>query len=246
MIIGQATARHFFGFENPIGKTIALDEVMGGHMIPYRVVAVVKDTKYQHINEPEHLSAFVAAGQDTNPQARVSFEVRFAGIGSGLAEKVRSIIVATNPSVSLEVHDLETQVNESMIQPRVVALLSTIFGLLALLLAAVGLYGITAYSVSRRRNEIGIRLALGARRWSVIWLALRDMGLLLIVGIAAGLCASLALGRLIRSLLYRVQANDPRQLACASLILAVCAVVAAYLPARRAAGLDPLEALREE
>ena len=131
-------------------------------------------------------------------------------------------------------------------QPRVVALLSTLFGLLALVLSAVGLYGVTAYGVSRRRNEIGIRIALGAKRWSVIRLALGDVARLLAIGVTVGLGASLALGRLIQSLLYGVRANDPRELVGATVVLIVCAFVAAYLPARRAAALDPLDALREE
>jgi ABC-type antimicrobial peptide transport system permease subunit len=154
--------------------------------------------------------------------------------------------MSVNPHVSMEFHDLETQVNESVLQPRAVALLSTVFGLLALVLSAVGLYGITAYGASRRRNEFGIRMALGAGRWSVIWLSLKDIALLLAIGIGVGMAGSLALSRFVRSLLYGVQPNDPRQLAVAALILIACAFVAAYLPARCAASLDPLASLREE
>jgi ABC-type antimicrobial peptide transport system permease subunit len=121
-----------------------------------------------------------------------------------------------------------------------------VFGALALLLAMVGLYGITAYAVARRRAEIGVRIALGARPGSVIRLMLRDLALPLAVGISLGLGVSLAAGRLITSLLYGVQPNDPAQLAAAALMLAAAAALAGFLPARRAARLDPMIALREE
>jgi len=247
MIIGEGAARHFFGSADPLGKTIAMDGFPGSAKKDvYQVVGVVKDSKYQLVDESQRLTAFVASGQDSDPRARVNFEIRSAGPLAPLAQAVRSAIVSTSPHVSLEFRDLETQVNESVMQPRVVALLSSVFGLLALVLAGVGLYGVTAYGVARRRNEIGIRIALGAQRWSVIWLALRDVGMLLTVGIVVGLGGSLALGRLIRSLLYGVRADDPRQLAAAATILAACGFVAAYAPARRAAGQDPLTSLREE
>ena len=245
MIIGENAARHFFGFVNPLGKTIAMDRPSSGKD-NYRVIGVVEDSRYRLIDEPESLTGFVAAGQDTDPHPRVSFEVRTAIPANALQPAIQSVIVSMNPHLSLEFRSLETQVNESVMQPRIVALLSTIFGLLALVLAAVGLYGITAYGVSRRRNEIGIRIALGAQRWPVIWLSLKDVALLLAIGVSAGLGGSLALSRFIRSLLYGVQPNDPLQLAGAVAILIVCTFVAAYVPARRAAGVDPLASLREE
>jgi putative ABC transport system permease protein len=247
MIVGEATARRFFGFANPLGKTIAMDGPgRSAKKEIYQVIGVVKDSKYQRIGEDERLTAFVVSTQDTEPSPQVSFEVRGAGAVAPLQRAVRSAIMAVNSHVSLEFRDLETQVNESVMQPRVVALLSTAFGLLALLLAAVGLYGVTAYGVSRRRNEIGIRIALGARRRSVIWLALRDVGITLIFGIAVGLAGSLGLSRFIKSLLFGVQPNDPRELASAAAILVLCGFVAAWVPARRAAAVDPLTSLREE
>jgi predicted permease len=245
MIISENAARHFFGFGNPLGKTIGMDRPSGGKD-NYQVIGVVEDSRYRLIDEPESLTGFAAAGQDTDPHPRVSFEVRTARSVNALQPAIQSVVVSMNPHLSLEFRGLETQVNESVMQPRVVALLSTVFGLLALVLAAVGLYGITAYGVSRRRNEIGIRIALGAQLWSVIWLSLKDVALLLAIGVSAGLAGSLALSRFISSLLYGVQPNDPRQLAGAVAILIVCAFVAAYVPARRAARVDPLASLREE
>jgi putative ABC transport system permease protein len=159
---------------------------------------------------------------------------------------VRSVISGVNRGISLEFRNFETQVNESLLQPRIVALLSSIFGMLALLLAMVGLYGITAYSVARRRGEIGIRMALGAQARSVVWLMLRDVAVILVAGMSVGFAVSLGAGRLVKSLLYGVQPNDPVQLAGAAILLALATAIAAYIPARRAARIDPMAALREE
>ena len=148
--------------------------------------------------------------------------------------------------MSLEFRNFETQVKESLLQQRIVALLAAIFGSLALVLAMVGLYGVTNYAVARRKSEIGIRIALGAGRRGVVWLIMRDMVMLLAVGLPVGLAVSLGVGRLVASLLYGVRPNDPWQLAGAVILLAVATAVAAYLPARRAARLDPMAALREE
>ncbi len=163
-----------------------------------------------------------------------------------LIPSIRSAIAEINRDVSLEFRSFETQVNESLLQPRIVALLSSIFGSLALLLSVVGLYGITSYSVARRKGEIGIRIALGSPQRSVVWLMLRDMAILLSIGAAIGLAISLALGRLVMSLLYGVKPNDPLHLTGATLILAIAAGIAAYLPARRAVRLDPMTVLRDE
>ena len=136
--------------------------------------------------------------------------------------------------------------NDSVRQQQVVALLSAFFGALALLLAIMGLYGVTAYSVARRQSEIGIRMALGAQKTAVLWLVMRSVWLMLAIGTLAGTAAALMLGRLVAGLLFGVAANDPVTLAMAALVLATAATVAAFLPARRAASLDPMRALRNE
>jgi putative ABC transport system permease protein len=217
-----------------------------GKLEPYQIIGVVKDGKYRRVNEETLRTAYVASGQDPDPWPTVHFEVRSDRPVEGLIGSIRSAITDVNPGVSLKFLSLETQVNESLMVPRVVALLSSVFGLLALSLAVIGLYGLTAYGVARRTSEIGIRIALGARQQSVIWLILRDVFVLLAVGGLLGLAASLAAGRLIASLLFGVRPSDPWQLAGAMLVLAVAATLAAYLPARRAARIDPMMALRNE
>jgi putative ABC transport system permease protein len=247
MILDESTARHFFGQANPIGKTIGMDKRDGGPGKDlYHVVGVVKDAKYNRIDEARKRTAYLVSGQDPDPAPMISYEVRSERPVEEMIPSVRSVISGVNRGISLEFRNFETQVNESLLQPRIVALLSSIFGMLALLLAMVGLYGITAYSVARRRGEIGIRMALGAQARSVVWLMLRDVAVILVAGMSVGFAVSLGAGRLVKSLLYGVQPNDPVQLAGAAILLALATAIAAYIPARRAARIDPMAALREE
>ena len=245
MIVNESAARQFFGAVNPIGKTIGLGPRTPENAV-FRIVGVVKDTKYNRIDEPDRRIGYLAAGQDVEPLPRIQFTLRSDIPVATLVPAARAAILGVNRGISLQFRSLETQVNESLLQPRIVALLSSVFGSLALLLATVGLYGITSYAVTRRKGEIAIRMALGASRGSVVRMMLRDVVVLLALGLAAGLAASLAAGRLVASLLFGVRPRDPVQLAGAALILAAATAVAAYLPARRAARLDPMAALREE
>ena len=245
MIVNESAARRFFGAASPIGKTIGMGARTPDNAV-FQIVGVGKDTKYNRIDEPDRRIGYLAAGQDMEPQPRIQFTLRSDIPVETLVPAARAAILGVNRGISLQFRSLETQVNESLLQPRIVALLSSVFGLLALLLATVGLYGVTSYAVTRRKGEIAIRMALGATRGSVVRLMLRDVVVLLALGMAAGLAASLAAGRLVASLLFGVRPRDPVQLAGAAAILAAATAVAAYLPARRAARLDPMAALREE
>ena len=144
------------------------------------------------------------------------------------------------------VRTLTTQMDEALAQERLLATLSGFFGLTALLLACIGLYGLMAYAVTRRTNEIGIRMALGAQAWDVLKLVMQETLLLVLLGVALGLGAAVATTRLISSLLFGLSATDPATLVLATLLLIAVATLAGYLPARRAAGVDPVVALREE
>ena len=145
-----------------------------------------------------------------------------------------------------DVVTLSDHIGRSLVQQKLVARLASFFGLLALLLACVGLYGVMSYGVARRTNEIGIRMALGARGRSVLWLVLREALLLVVIGLAIGVGASLMVTKTAESLLYELKPNDPLTITLATLLLAVVALVAGYLPARRASRVDPMLALREE
>jgi len=247
MLIDEATARRFFAKTNPVGKTIgAPSEDQPGKHDVYQVVGVVKDAKYRHVNEAVTPTVYLACAQDTSPWPEVNFEVRSQGPVETSIPAIRAAIGEVNRGISLEFRNFETQVNNSLLQPRMVALLSAFFGGLALLLAMIGLYGVTAYGVARRQGEIGIRMALGAQPGSVVWLVLREVAAMLAVGTLLGLGASLAAGRLVASLLYGVKPYDWAPLAIAAVVLASAAGMAACLPAHRAACLDPMAALREE
>ena len=245
MIVGEATARHFWGGANPIGKTISMAGSKGQD-VSYQVIGVVKDTKYEELSEDLLKTAFVSSNQEVEPYPGLNVEIRFDGPKEALAAAVRSAIGAVNKDASLEFHTLDAQISDALVQPRVVALLSSFFGFLALLLAAIGLYGVISYSVARRRAEIGIRMALGAAQHAVTWLVMRDVVLMLSIGTAAGIAFSLAAGRFVKSLLFGISANNPRTLALAAAVLCTAALLAAYFPAHRAAKMDPMTALREE
>ena len=159
---------------------------------------------------------------------------------------MKSTIAAVNPNISLEFTLLATQVDESLNRERLLATLSGFFGALALLLATIGLYGVMSYNVARRRNEIGIRMALGAEQQRVLGMVLREVGVLIGIGLAIGISAALATTRLLESFLYGIKSNDPATLSFAAGVLALVAAIAGYLPARRASRLDPMAALREE
>jgi len=246
MIINETAAHRFFGKHSPLGKTIGVPGDKPGKQDIYQVIGVVKDSKYGWVAEAMRPLGYFACAQDDSPWPGLDFEIRSGESMATLVPSVRGAFEEVNRGISLEFRNFETQIDESLIQPRIVALLSAFFGGLAVLLAMIGLYGVTSYGVARRQSEIGIRMALGAQPGSVVWLVLRDVAAMLALGTVLGLGASLAAGRLVASLLYGVKPDDAAPLAIAAVVLAIATGLAAYLPARRAARLDPMSALREE
>ncbi|MGC4051341.1 MAG: ABC transporter permease, partial [Paludibaculum sp.] len=247
LIINESAARQFFGTSNAVGRTVRMNR-LGSRTLKdaYEVVGVVRDTKYNRMDEAPRRIGYLAFGQDPEPGSSVRLAVRSDTNMDALVPAVRAAILGVQRDAALEFSSFETRVNDSLLQPRLVAVLSSIFGVLALLLAVVGLYGVTAYSVARRRGEIGIRIALGAQRGTVVRLMLRDIGILLLAGLTAGALISLGAGKLIATLLYGLKPGDLRVLGGAALLLCTVTALAAYLPARRAARIDPMAALREE
>ena len=245
-IINQTMAKKFFDGQNPIGKRYRPER--GKTLLaPVEIVGVVKDAKYTTLREEVHATAYVAASQEARPGESITFALRVAaGAPAAMIPAAKASIAEVNRDASLQFKTLALQVDESLSRERLLATLSGFFGGLALVLAMIGLYGVMSYNVARRRNEIGIRMALGAEQWRVMRMVLGEVTMLVGVGLVIGLAAALATARFVESLLYGVKANDPRTLAGAAATLAGVAALAGFLPARRASRLDPMNALREE
>ena len=241
-VIDQTLARRFFPGLNPIGRTFRANQASAAPAPPIQVVGLVKDAKYQSVREQTHPTVFYP---DAQPELE-NFELRTVIRPSALVLPVQAAVAGVNKEIPLEFGTLAQQVRDSLVRERLLALLSGFFGALALLLAMIGLYGTLSYLVSQRQSEFGIRRALGAQPGSISLLVMRDMLLILGGGIAAGVGISLATVRVLQDLLFGLPARDAVTLIAASCTLSAVAVVASYLPARRAAKVDPMVALRCE
>ena len=238
-------AHHYFGDKNPIGERFALTGGLQalGQM---EIVGVVKDTKVTDFRSEPPPMFYMPFLQFPNTENLV-FEVRTAVDPATIALAVRRLIESTDSSLAVSKSTtLADTVNASLVRERAVATLGTVSGLLALLLASIGLYGVLAYAATQRTREIGIRIALGAPMHQVLRLILHQGMRWVLAGIAAGLAGALALTRFLSSLLFGVSALDPATFAGVTLLLGLVALLACWLPARRAAKVDPMEALRYE
>jgi predicted permease len=243
-VINQTMARYFFGNSNPIGKKFGWWGDAKREM-QIEIIGVVKDTKYETLREQVPRTAYLDGFQIM--PGSMTFEVRTALKPAAVVSQVGSEIRGIDKNIRFGgFKTLEEHVDESLGHERLMATLSSLFGILSMLLACVGLYGVMAYAVERRTNEIGIRMALGARRWDVLWMVLRETLLLVLIGVAIGVPAALASARLISSMLYAIRAIDPLTFVGASLLLTSVALLASYIPARRAMKVDPMVALRYE
>jgi putative ABC transport system permease protein len=244
-IINETMARRYFANRNPIGSHFAFGA--GDRVRPdIEIVGVVKDSKHASVREEKRPFAYLPYAQEKN-LGSITFYARTDQDVSAIAPSLRREVERRDNN--LPIYDLKTlrqQADESLFADRFLTFLSICFGSLAAALAAVGLYGVMAYTVTRRVREIGIRIALGATRGSVAWLILREVALLALVGLLAGAPPAFALGRAAESLLFGVKAGDPLVYAAAGLLLALVALLGGYLPARRAAKVDPMVALRRE
>jgi predicted permease len=246
VIVSEILAQRFFPNLNPIGRTFRIVEIGGKSGPPIEVVGVVRDSKYQTLREKTHPTAFFPATQIPGDSEAETFELRTGVWPSGLVSAVQAAVGGVNKEIPLEFHTLAEQVNDSMVQERMLALLSGFFGILALLLAVIGLYGTLSYLVAQRQTEFGIRMALGAEPGSILRLVMRSVIAVLAVGVAAGIGVSLAATRVLRQLLFGLGPRDAVTMIAAVAVLSVVALIAGYLPARRATKVDPMVALRNE
>lgn len=242
-IINQAMARDFFPNENPIGKRFS---IIGQTDQPIEIVGVVKDAKYQTLRERAPRTFYLPFFQQLGA-SDTTFELRTFIQPAGLAESIRRVALELDPKLQIiGLRKMNDVVDSALTQERFVAQLAGFFSLFALLLAAIGLYGVMSYTVSHRISEIGIRMALGAQAVDVIKLVMRETALLVGIGVIIGLGAALAFTRLISSLLFDLTPTDPLTIALASLLMIASAALAGFLPARRACRVDPMIALRYE
>jgi predicted permease len=242
-IINETAARRFWPGQNPIGRRLADSRAFFDTDLK-EVVGVVKDSKYRQVTEEAQPAVYVPLPQDY--RAGMALHVRTAGDPGTMLAIVRHEVQALDTSLPVyDVKTLQEQKNGSLYTSRVAASLLTVFGLLALLLAAVGLYGVMAYTVNRRTREIGIRLALGAQGHEVRRLVLAEGTALVMIGLALGLGGALAATRLVETFLFGVTRTDPVTYVGAAMLLAIVAWFANYLPARKASRTDPLIAIRQ-
>jgi putative ABC transport system permease protein len=258
-IVNEALVRQFFPGENPIGQEITMrppsnlippDSRDSVQLAPVRrIVGVIADIKDARMGEPAQPKVYVPITQARNEgwMGTWPLVVRTTGDPLAAAASIQAEIRRLDPLQPVDqIAPMETLIGRSLSAPRFNTLLLAAFAALALLLAAIGIYGVMAYSVSQRRHEIGVRVALGADRQQVIMMVLRQGARLAVTGVCIGVVTSLVATRVIASLLYGVSASDPKTFAAVAVLLGLVALVACYVPARRAAGVDPLVALRQE
>jgi putative ABC transport system permease protein len=245
-IVNQEFSRKFLGGANPIGKSFRVQTGPGEPERVYQIIGLVKNSKYVDLRETFRATAFVAESQSKDPDDGWNVVVRSSMPLGSLMEGIKKTVLAQNPGASIQFKAFRTTVRESLLRERLMATLSGFFGFLAVILATVGLYGVIAYMVARRRGEIGIRIALGADRGNVLRFVLREAALLLAVGLAIGSALAIVVARTASSLLFGLQPSDPSTIGAAITFLAAVAIAASFFPAWRAARLDPMNALREE
>ena len=257
-VVNQAFVKKFFPSEDPIGRHFGTFDQK--YSADYEIVGIVADAKYTNPREPVRPMYFRPMTQlNTTIKERTfitaetrslfpnSMTIRYVGDAASLESLVRHTLANINPNLTvIDFKSLDYQVAGNFNQERLITRLTALFGLLALVLASVGLYGITAYSVARRTSEIGVRMALGANRSDVVALVLRAASWQVGLGLAIGIPVALLGGHLMASQLYGVRTYDPITLAAAVVILSVFAAIAGFIPARRAASIEPMNALRTE
>ncbi|MFI5246704.1 MAG: FtsX-like permease family protein, partial [Gemmatimonadales bacterium] len=242
VIVNEAFAKKFNLGRNAVGKRMS----RGGDTLDIEIIGLARDSKYSDVKAKIPPVFYMPYRQDSTVGAN-RFYVRSAMDPGAVVRAIPGVIHRLDPNLPVaELRTLEQQVKDNVFLDRMISTLSAAFAVLATLLAAIGLYGVLAYSVAQRTREIGVRMALGANAGNVQTMVLRQVALMTLIGGVVGLAGALALGRAAKSLLYELQGYDPTVMAVAMVVLAGVAFGAGYLPAVRASRIDPMAALRQE
>ena len=243
-VVNRAFVQRFFAGRNPLGSHFTFG---AGDVHPdIEIVGVVGDSKHSSVRGSIHSFVYLPYAQDKT-LGQLTFYVRTEQNPTNISVSLRQAVAQQDPN--LPVYNLKTladQIDKSLFNDRAITMLSLCFGLLAAVLASVGLYGVMAYTVARRTREVGIRMALGASKSGIVWMVLGEVVRMVAAGLGIGLIAAYALGRLIESELFGVKSSDPIAFIVATLLLSIVALLAGYVPARRAAAADPMKSLRYE
>ena len=246
-LVNEAFAKKFLSGRNPVGRTFVIEQFGASRTdTEVHIIGLVANAKYRSLREAAEPTTYVPMAQHDSLFGAMSMSIRTPGPPMAAREEVLAAIGSVNRDIVVSFKTLAEDLGAAAIQERLLASLSAFFGGLALLLAALGLYGVMSYSVSRRRNEIGIRVALGAEPSRVIAMVLGHVARIALVGLSAGAVAAVGTGRFVNALLFNLATGDQAMIAVTTMALALVTGVAGYLPARRAARIDPMTALREE
>jgi predicted permease len=245
-IVNQAFARKILKVTDPLGKRFRIHEAPGKPRPLYEIVGVTADNKFQDMHEEFLPFMYFPSTQEEKPSPDDHILIRSSLPLTNLISSMKETIADVNPGIDLEFLAFKTRIQNSLIQDELMATLSGFFGFLAALLAAIGLYGVMSYMVIQRTKEIGIRMAIGAERFDVLRMILREATVLTLTGLVIGTGLALAAAQAAKSLLFGLKPRDPLTLAMAVVTLCAVAALASFLPAYRASKLDPLTALRYE
>ncbi|HVJ26439.1 MAG TPA: ABC transporter permease, partial [Vicinamibacterales bacterium] len=245
-IVNESFARQYFGGANPVGRTFQIAMGQGEARPHFQIVGLVKDTKYNDLREEFMPISYFPAAQETQPSRSIDLILRSDMPLSTLTPAITRAMREVAPGATVSYDSLRTFVRDSLVTERLMATLSGFFGILAMLIATIGLYGVMSYMVSRRKVEIGIRMALGADARTVVRMVLRESGLLLGAGVIVGVGLAALMSRWAASLLFGLEPYDPLSFLMAVAALGVVSLVAAWIPARRASRLTPTVALRAD
>jgi putative ABC transport system permease protein len=244
-IVNKEFARKFANGRNPLGMTFRIGRLRT-ITAPYEIIGLVKDSKYFDLREEPKPIVYECVTQSEHPNTDAQILIRSNAPLASLLSAVKSTANQAHPDLDITFFPFHKMIQDGLLRDRLMAALSGFFGVLAVVLAAIGLYGVISYMVERRRNEIGIRMALGAGQQEIIRLVLRETGILLLIGLAAGAALALATARTAASMLFGLKPTDALTYLLAVVSLSGVAALASFLPARRAARLDPMVALRNE